>query len=284
MPPPLRQMSATLPTTTAARAPWLHDAPCPPQVLLTQDAGYAMARMAQTRRIFMDRFLGAASVEPTRRQGQPSFFASFNPEGIAVDQTAVYWADNRPAFGAVQKPVRRRCHPCVVGRNTPLNVAVDDHNAYWTDINSRTVRMAPKDGVDAGFIQLWQSNAPSRRHCDRRVARVLHRPRWKAVPDDGGWRLARNVRSTWRCSVGFARHTRRHAAYWTVRTQTTGSVNVINKTGATAGTLAASQAQPVDVASDGISLYWLNRGTGLDGALLTCNIAAARAPQSLRAT
>jgi hypothetical protein len=158
-----------------------------------------------------------------------------------------------------------------------VDIALDDRNVYWTSkfgLTFGTVCSAPKDGLDAGFAMLWRAEGLTHRIATDRQGTVF-------FTDDDGRLHRMNVDGGSPTSIGNADGSAPSSAlaldvtsaYWAVRDLTAGTVNVAAKDGTTVKMLASSQAAPAALASDGINLYWANYGAGLDGAILTCNIA-----------
>ena len=151
-------------------------------------------------------------------------------DGIAVDDTAVFWiASNGPAAptGAVMRmpkaggPVQQ----LVTGLEHPWSIALDDAFAYWTDEDAGTVGRVPKGGGPKETV---------------------------ASTSVGVWALA----------VDDAR------VYWSVYVPYTGFVGSAAKSGGATTMLAMGLDQPAGVAVDAESLYVAVQGTGAPGSIL----------------
>jgi hypothetical protein len=263
-------------------------APCPPLVLLAEDAGYAPGKIAQDDTyLYWTDISHQIIARTTKTTGQTFVLwqvAFTAPDGIAVDDTAVYWADRAPG---VWRCPKSGCGggPTLVAAATgssPFHVAVDDQRVYWTEDIGMAVRSAPKDGVDAGYTTLWESRPirPNEIETDgQKVYVTANDGRLYVMSVDGGVVTPVGVAGPTE-ATGIALDN--NAAYWTVPNATAGSVNVAQKTSLVPAAVASSQVVPTDVASDGFNVYWVNFGTmQQDGALLTCQIASCATPTVL---
>jgi hypothetical protein len=88
--------------------------------------------------------------------GAPTAYAAPNPWAVAVDDTYVYWTDQRPAGndgGAGRGMVRRMpkgggAAETLAESNAPLDLAVDGTNVYWLG-DRVSILSIPKDATDA---------------------------------------------------------------------------------------------------------------------------------------
>ena len=107
--------------------------------------------------------------------GSPVTLASAQttPEGIAVDGTGVYWADDIGSGGPrgtiMKVPLDGGAAVSLVsGQAGPQNIATDGKNVYWTtaSLNVGTIMAAP-----AGYSQSRRANAPTSGNLPRAPAR-----------------------------------------------------------------------------------------------------------------
>ena len=258
--------------------------PCTPFALLPEDAGYAPARLAQDATyLYWTDPSGGRIGRTNKVTGETRLvqqLAFLNPEGIAVDETNIYWTDNAPGVWRCPKA------GCAAGparvastEDTPLLLALDAINVYWTVDQLGEVRAAPKDGVDAAFVTLWRGDAsPQHITTDGQwIWTTMGDGRAVRMNADGGAATAFGIAGL---SPGGGISTDNTAVYWTVENNTGGTVNFMGKADSTSRALASSQPDPIDVASDGTTLYWLNYGRQ-NGTVSTCPIQACSSPQML---
>lgn len=97
--------------------------------------------------------------------GAGAAYPAPNPWGLAVDDTHVYWADQRsepndggPGRGMIRRMPKDGGAPetLVESDAVPLELALDDTNVYWTDhrFAAAAIRSMPKDAVDASATTL----------------------------------------------------------------------------------------------------------------------------------
>ena len=254
---------------------------CSPQpcstALLPENAGFAPENFAQDDTyLYWTEFIAGRIGRTHKQTGDTHLLWSTvaNPDGIAVDETSVYWVDNLPGVWRCPKD---GCGggPQLVSNSVdqPYQVAVDDRNVYWTDKHNLAVRTAPKDGVDAAFTTLWQSGTTTPWHIaadgQGRLFFTVDDGRLYRMNVDGGAPTPFAGAGVADAGSGIALDI--NAAYWAVRDPTAGTVNAVAKDGTRSTTLAASQPAPRDLASDGFALYWINPGP--DGAILKCEVA-----------
>jgi hypothetical protein len=102
---------------------------------------------------------GAVMKVPIGGGSPPTTLASLpaaQPIGIAVNSTAVYWADH--ADGAIMKLPIGSSTPTTVATNMvdPAGIAIDPTSIYWTNTNSGTVMTAPLAGGNAVTLATGQ--------------------------------------------------------------------------------------------------------------------------------
>jgi hypothetical protein len=92
---------------------------------------------------------GSVNVQPSGLVNQAFVLASGQsfPNGIAVDDTSVYWT-NSAKDGGVMKINVGGGTPEALADNLgqPFGIAVDDTSVYWTNQDDGTVRKVPLDG------------------------------------------------------------------------------------------------------------------------------------------
>ena len=199
---------------------------------------------------------GGMSTTLTSRPGSPSEF-----QGIAVDETSVYWAEQGPDSGAILK-MPRAGGPAVTlasGLRAPRSLALDGMNVYFTHeiatapagalLSVSTNGGSPSAlaaelhehtdvAVDAGYVYLLAHDAQG--------ASIKKLPVAGGAPSTlaTGLRLPRSI------AVDTSH------VYWT-------DVNTVMRAplaGGAGATLLAS-AQSLDfVATDGALVYWLSGG------------------------
>lgn len=212
--------------------------------------------------------------------------AAGGPAGLAVEDGSVYWT--APREGAVMKtPVEGGMSTTLVrGRDHPVAIAVDPSFVYWTDYNQGgSVMKVPLHGGTATTLASHQAFAEALAAGERAVY-WTGRGRVTAAPLGGG-RLT-TLASQQALPFGIA--VSRAAVFWTdhaagaavlwrsvmwgpsahrialkgilERTMRQGEVMAAPLAGGPPWTVAAEQAGPGGIATDGRAVYWTDDGSG----------------------
>jgi hypothetical protein len=201
--------------------------------------------------------------------------------GLAIDDTNVFW-DSRDEIVLRCKIGGCTNTPAVVTSDASLvqGLAVDATNVYWVEQTTPgQVRKAAKSGTTATSTALFTDPAPGTAGDFTAIATDGVDVFWAA--SDGKIRRISNAGGAVTV-VGTGTGTAYRLAvddqnvYWSAG-EDTGTINIAPKGGANGGTvLAAQQSNPLGVAVDQNSIYWVSAATGIadaSGMIMTCTIA-----------
>lgn len=216
--------------------------------------------------------------------------AGFAPTRIKADATDVYWL----TVGYNGNPAVLKCAAAGCGGtptdlvNPPLQfspyfLALSTTHVYFSLGNELTVRRVSKMGGPAELVATL-ADKPSGLYVDA--------DKWLYIDDDDGSVTKVDISGAFVVSTIVPAGAPKPSSAITatasraIYTQFAdpGVVSWVSTSGADsgAGTYVAQASNPIDIANDGVGLYWANQGSGgFDGEISTCSLAGNCTPKVL---
>jgi sugar lactone lactonase YvrE len=204
-----------------------------------------------------------------------------NPQGLAVDATSVYWANNdggtvlkAPLGGGVATTLAS-------GQDGPFGIAVDATSVYWTNEEGGTVMKVPLGGGTTTTLASGQS-APTAITLDSTNVYWTNSGSSTVMKVALGGGTATTL-ATGQNGSGIAVD----ATSVYLANYSAGTVTKVPLGGGTVTTLASGQGGPTGIAVDATSVYWTNRNSGavmkvpLDGGTATTLASGLSGPWTL---
>jgi hypothetical protein len=217
------------------------------------------------------------------------YYGGFYTDGIAVDDTSVYFADVSNLYRCNLGGCAGTAQPLLPDgglTSTPYFVTVDDNGVYWDDQDTTSVHVVPKTGGNPQTIYTGAGDAG--------LAGLVADGQYVyaaggdgtvfRIPDDGGAPQQMNpglqLPNAWEVALDSQN------LYWSQDDPNNGygTVNVVSRSGASPHAFATMQPQPGGIAADAQNLYWTNVGTNLNflsGTVVMCPLSSCTNPVTI---
>jgi hypothetical protein len=190
------------------------------------------------------------------------------PEALTIDATTVYWTTNESGTVASAPLGGGPVTVLASGLDHPYGIAVDASFVYWTNAGSMAdagavMRVAigggTPDTLSLGRSYPWHLavDATSVYWLESDGNQPTSKPSLMKMPKDGGSPVTLAVPPPTFVSGIVVDATR---VYWTGSSKTDGYVMAVPLGGGAATTLANNQADPLGLAEDATSIYWVDYG------------------------